>query len=278
MAVPDWTVQFDLTNPYSGTLSLNQETPTGYYQLDQEGCSLDFDVRSTKDNVPQANGSKLHHRFLTGAEMPLTVQLWETDDQVACDELLASMLDRLIGSVRSLLNSGDNEGRIAWPVAGNNQRMLDDVRMLVYPKFVMRGATPIVTFTLDSEYPYAQDLNQTLTTILDGATDTLSNTGSADYQPVFKVYGPTSAFTLTNLTTGIDFTYDAGLPGAVAIGGGNYAEIDTTRDTIFLNGSGANLKAGVDELASDYWALIVGDNDVTITGADVDVLWAPAWG
>ena len=66
--------------------------------------------------------------------------------------------------------------------------------------------------------------------------------------------------------------------GADSIAGGSYAEIDTFRNTIFLNGSGANLKAGVDELSSEYFGLRVGENEIAIDGASVDVLWAPAWG
>lgn len=285
-AVADWSgSQFDLTNPYNGTLSFNVQTASGLYLFDQAGCSLDFEVRSTKSNVPQANGSILHHRFLTGAVMPLTIQLWEEPDKVACGEVLQNMLDELSGALRSLLNAGDNEGRIAWEVAGGDERMLDDVRLLVYPSYQM-GGLGVVTVTLDSRYPYAQDLVQTRTGIANGATVTITNTGTADYDPVFQVNrlnGVTAAtavnaFTIENLTTGLQFDYTDALPGAVPISaGGNYAEIDVFGNTIYLNGDGANLKAGVLELDSEYFPLQIGANNIKITGCDTDVLHAPAW-
>ena len=245
-AVPSWDAptQFDLTNPYNGSMSFNVQTASGIYLLVNDGCDFQESVRSTTDNVPQSDGAILHHRFLTGTQMPLKIGLFDTEDNIACDNLLAEMLDNLSGAFRSLLNAGDNEGRLAWEVAGKNERMLDDIRLLVYPSFIP-GPPPIFTVTIDSQYPYAQDLNPQSTSIADGATSTLSNTGSADYFPVFQVQGATSGFTLENLTTGIQFVYDASLPGAVSIGGGDYGEIDTFRNTIFLNGDGANLKAEI---------------------------------
>ncbi len=288
-AVPSWAYPnaFDLTNPYNGTLTFNEQTGSGIYLLIQEGCNFQIDVRSTTDNVPQADGSIPHTRFLTGTQMQLTVQLWETLNEIACEgELLVAMLDDLSGAVRSLLNAGDNEGRLAWEIDGGNERMLDDVRLLVYPTFTP-GPPPTVTFTIDSQYPYAQDLNQTRTGVADGATVTITNTGSADYMPVFLVNqlngvvdgSAVNDFTIENVTTGERFVYSSSLPGADPISaGGHYAEINTFTNTIYEDGDGANLKAGVDQLLSEYFALQIGANDITIDGADMDVLWAPAWG
>ncbi len=288
-AVPSWAPQqFDLTNPYSGTLTFNVPTAEGYlFSLDQDACSFNIVVRSTKDNVPQADGSILHHRFLTGVEMVLTVKLWTEDEKPACDADLANMLDLLSGSFRSLLNAGDNEGRLAWEIEGGSERMLDDARLLVYPLFTNQGGlNPVVTVTIDSRYPYAEDLNQTLTPCADGVPVTLTNTGTADFFPVFQVNrlnGSTSAsavnaFTIDNLTTGEQFNYSDALPGADPISaGGHYAEIDTFGNTIFLDGNGANLKAGVDELTSEYFPLVTGANQILISGCDMDVLWQNAW-
>ncbi len=279
-AVPKWAapIQFDVTNPYNGTLILNVASDR-LYLLNQEACSFDITVRSTTDNVPQADGSIIHHRFLTGTQMPLEIQMWENPEQVACGPLLAEMVGDLTGAFRSLLNAGDNEGRLTWQIEGGNDRILDDIRLLVYPAFRMDGPLGVITVTVDSQYPYAQDLTQQLTTITNGNTAVLANTGSADYYPVFQVSNLSgSTFTLENVTTGIEFNYNNALPGALAISGADYAEIDTFRNTIFLNGNGANLKAGVVELSSDYWSLVTGGNTVGITGADVDILWAPAHG
>jgi len=86
-----------LTSP-AGTLLLNQEVANlGAFFLDGDGCKFNIGVRSTKDHVPQADGDILHHRFLTGTEMPLKIQLWESAERnkVACDALLELMLDTL---------------------------------------------------------------------------------------------------------------------------------------------------------------------------------------
>lgn len=285
-AVPDWSAAMTLTNPYSGTLLLNQLAADGYlYLLDESGCQFNVTVRSTKDDVPQSDGSILHHRFMTGTEMTLAIQLWQNRTQKACDAILSSMVDNLTGSLRSLLNAGDNQGRLSWAVDGKNERFLDDCRLLVYPSYA-ELPVPTVIVTIDSEYPYAQETEATPDSCADGDTVTLTNTGTAAYWPVFRP-GPATAFTITvvnsyGITT--QFVYvGAGNPGGVAIGGGDCAEINCFRNTIFLavgcgSGDDANLKAGVDELNSDYPFLTPGDNDVSITGASMDILWAPAYG
>lgn len=166
--------------------------------------------------------------------------------------------------------------------------MLDDVRLLVYPSYQM-GNLGVVTVTLDSQYPYAQQLLQTQTPCPDGTPITLTNTGTADYDPVFLVNqlsgvvsgSAVNDFTIT-VTQGTDvtqFVYSSSFPGAVPISvGGHYAEINTFANTIYLDGDGANLKAGVDELNSEYPSFPIGTFDVQIDGCDMDALWAPAWG
>jgi hypothetical protein len=277
-AVPSWApAQFDLTSP-GGNLSFNVQTSTGLYLLDRTGCTFEITVRETTDNVPQSNGSIPHRRFLTGTQMQLAIVMMENEDNIACDDLLATMLDDLTDSFRSLLNSGDNEGRLAWAVAGKNTRMLDDIRLKVYPVFEAGGALPVVNVTIDSEYPYAQDLTPVFTSFSDGVSQAVDNTGSAEYWPVFRVDGTTSSFTISNLTTGVDFVYDSSNPGGQTITSPDYAEINTFRNTIYLNGDGADLAAGITELESDYWPLITGEQTIIITGADMVMEWAPAYG
>lgn len=298
-AVPSWAPQaFALTNPYTASRQVDPRIffnvlgsispEVGYYSLRGDACSIGPSVRSTTDNVPQADGSIMHHRFLTGAQIQLTIELWEKGGSpgiVACDSVLRAMLDDLMGAFRSLLNAGDNAGRLAWEVSGGATRMLDDVRLLIYPTFNTSPGDPLVTVTIDSKYPYALDLEQTRTGIEDGVPFTITNGGTSMMLPVFQVNrldgvtsgSPVSSFTLSNNTTGIQFAFDSALPGASAIPAGAYGEVSCFDNTFFKNGDETNESPGILMLDSDYFALEPGDNEIQIDGCDTDVLWQNAW-
>lgn len=294
-AVAAWdTKPFVLTNPFSGSLTFNQvgalEPGVGMFTLLGDACKWIDAVRSTTDNIPQGNGSILHHRFLTGVQMPLTIGLWENTGVAACEDVLQAMLDLLSGSLRSLLNAGDNEGRLAWEIFGGAIRMVDDVRLLVYGDYSQaKGTDPAtVTATLDSQYPYAQDLVQRRQPIEDGVPVVISNTGSSEYMPVIQVNrldgvnggAPVPSFTITRTHGGdvVQFAFDSALPGSNPIPGGDYAEITSFANTFYLNGDSTNESPGILMLDSDYFDLPPGDSTVEIDGCDCDVLWAPAWG
>jgi len=280
MAIANWSspYQFDLTNPYNGTLLFNVQTGAGgdhLYLLDQQNCQFRIGVRSTKSNVPQSDGSILHHRFLTGAEIDLSIQLWSKPDTIACDEVMQDMLDDLNGAFRSLLNAEDNQGRLSWNVAGTiNRRMLDDIRLLVYPELTVGGdGLGVVKVTIDSKYPYAEDVTQQPVDISDGGTTTITNNGTATTFPVFQVQGTTASFVLTNLTTDESIIY-----GGTTITSPDYVELDSFNNTAFLNGDGADLLSSIDIVSSLWPTFQPGPNDITISGADVHILWNPSWG
>lgn len=284
MAVPVWSAPylFTLTTPWGdGSLVMNdQSSDDGWYLLDQKACSFNPAVRSTSQNVPQQSGSILHRRFVTGASITLAIQLWESQDKPACDSLLKHMLDKVTGSFLALLNAGDNDGRLAWEIpqdsgtSAQSQRMLDDARLLVYPKHVVTDAVDVVLVTIDSKYPYAEDLTQRTAHVADGGSVTLDNVGTSDFFPVFQVDScPTGVFILENVTTGEKVVYSG-----TAIGGADYAELDSFSDTIFLNGDSTDLLDQVD-IPSSLWPIMVtGANEFTISGADMDILYQPAWG
>ena len=277
--IPDWSVPFTLTSPY-GELEINQVIPGfGTYRMNQSLCSAAVKVRSTKTDVPQSDGSILHHRFFTGVEAHAAIQLWD-GDAIACDATAQLMFDTLMLHLRALVNAGDNQGRISWVPDGNLERMFDDIRLLAYPTVGLSQANLgyEIQFDFDTQYPYAQDLNQsggTPTLLAAGVPQDLVNVGSASYFPVFKV-GPSTTFTLRNNTTGLEINYDGNRPGAMAIPGGSYGEIDTFRNTMYLNGNSTNLKPGIEVTTSDFWELGPGTNNVECDVATT-VLWASAW-
>ena len=176
------------------------------------------------------------------------------------------------------LRDPDSGGRIEWTPTGKAIRMLDQIK-IIERETVSIDAVGIrtVEFTLATRFPYAMDLTEITTSISSGGAAALNNTGTAEFWPVFKVYGPTSFFTLSNQSTGEDIVYDSGLPGGFAVGAGSYVEIDTFRNVAYINGNQANAKPNIDMELSDFWSLAPGSNAVGITGASVDILWQNAW-
>jgi hypothetical protein len=269
--IADWTVPFTLVTP-NGTVILNDATgaTNGYYAIDASASEIGPTVRAEANDIPQADGSILHRRFLTGVEAKIVLQLWQTDELPSCDTNISVMHDFIFGAVRSLLNAGDNEGRLRWTPQGGSERMLDDIRLLVYPTQTLSDGIATVEFTVDTAYPYAIDLTQTAPTI-NSTSGTITMTGTADFWPVIQVFGPCDTFGIVNssvldeLGNPLGIFYDSGFPGAISIPGGSYAEIDCFRNTVYLDGDGANLKPGIDVTGSDFFPLVVGANNITTT-------------
>lgn len=274
--IADWSVPFFLTSQVysSSDLAINQLLAGGgYYFLRSEGCDLRNTVRAQKNDIPQADGAILHRRFTSGMEMDLAIQFWETPDQIACDTLQKTMLDDLMGYLYGLLNAGDNEGRIYWQPAGNSStvsiyRMLDDIRLLTYPKVTqLPNALGIeLTFTVDCALPYAEDLTPqtTPTTNLAVGNTTITNYGNRPLYPVFRIYS--GNFTLSNTTTNFQFVFDDSLPGVLnPLGSGDFVEINTLNNTAYLNGDEDNLKPAIQVAYSDFFMLVPGDNVINLT-------------
>jgi len=273
MPIADWNVAATLASVY-GDLSLNA-TSGDRYLLNNAECDMWQDVRAQLLNVPTEDGGLVQERFLTGSRLKLVVQLWE-DDGIACDEALERMVDTLAKHAGSMLKAAMS-GRFLWDPDGAGVRLLDYMQQTERMTFKQPAGAPMeATLLFDSPFPYAIDFTQIATNIT-GST-ALNNTGNTAFYPVFKVNGASSAFTLSNDTTGLAIVYDDSLPGAAAIPGGSYLEIDTFRNTAYLNGAGANYKDGIDVEMSDFFPLWPGNNVISITGApSVDVLWQAAW-
>lgn len=281
----DYPTPFQLSDPV-GTLNLNDTIAfgngDGIYLLDPAGCSWSVPLRVTNTNLPQKDGSQLHDRWYEGAEMTLAIQLWQTLDDIACDELLTEMVDTLRRHLRAFTRPPlpANDARVFWTPDGVAQRMLKWVKLNETVEQAVSPPSPTtITAVFKSYYPYAMDAAE-ITTALNA---TLVNTGSADFWPVIRVNGPTSAFTITNTDVEDDdgndlqIEFDDSQVGASAVPGGSYVEIDTFQETMYLNGSGANYKPGLVMGSSTFFPLQVGSNAVTISGATADVLWQAAW-
>lgn len=291
--IGQWEVPFELFVESVGTLTLNAAEGQRFLLVPAE-CSARLPVRvTTDDDVPQGDGQIPHRRWRSGYSAHLAVQLWK-DDGPACGADLVEMLD-LLGCylnpmVRTGTQAGSPNARLIWTPTGADDRMFDRIQLRAepFPSLDAGGITK-VEFDIDTLLPYYMATTEDDTVIaLDGSAS-IVNGGNTDFYPVIRVNGPTSAFTITNNSVldpfgnPLQIVYDDSLPGADAIGNGDYVEIITFLGTAYLNGNSANLKAGIDMRQSDFWPLAPecqldgNPNDIEITGADALVLSNWAW-
>lgn len=294
----EWDVLMRLETDI-GVLELNDSTPStssGYFRLIYDQCKASRSLRTVVDKIPQGDGEIFHTRFRDGTEFTLAVALWETENDVACGQVRREMYEELVAHLDAMLNGG---GRLFWQPSGyGDERMLESARWLTPIEVTWDQGVPVCKFTIDSPLPYVIDKTQpddpegnispggsSSILVENGVNKTITLPDfSAPFWPVMQVAGPASSFTIENLDvfdeygTHLTFSYDATRPPADGnIGGGDYVEIDTFREVIYLNGNEDNMKAYVDPEVTDYFYLKPGDNEIRALGADVDFIINYAW-
>lgn len=290
----EWSIPFTLKTP-KGTLKFNTGqggsgvNANDLYLFDEAKCHAGLaSLRTQNDDSPQSDGAIFHRSFKSYYVASLDVELWlgaPGSADPACEADRVRMLDNLMLHVNALVDPelADLEAgncQFKWDPSGAiPARMMNQVRLLTWPQETLETPLMTLAFELESPFPYTMDVAETVTVI--DASETVTNLGTTDFFPVFKVHGPVSQFSIQNATDLMFIDYDAALPGAVAIAGGHYAEIDTFHNTIFLDGNGANLMAGLDVATSDFWQLVVGANSLSYTSDNVlsscEMLWNNAW-
>jgi len=265
----------------------------GAYLLRTDECSAGLRMRHTGPNpLPAKDGSTQHLRFVDGMQVTFSAYLWQVTSgaglgqKPACDEplqMLMDGLDRALQNLRRPDPATGLDGRIIYYCERDDcSRILDGVRLLEGPlwEFDQQREIMGVTFTLDSPFPYWLSITETTSS---SWSATITNEGSCPMFPVWKVYGDTDGFTLRNDTYDLEIIYDDDFPGASFISTPNYVEIDTFRETAFLNGSGDNRIAGIDVENSTFWPLFPGDNLIQVSGKGTfaaptaEMLWNYAW-
>lgn len=287
MPISTWDGPARLITP-EGTCYFNEPAQTeGYYIQLKEACDGGADLRATRANVPQSGGSILNLGFDEGYLLKLGL-VYQIDPQLDdCERKLSDQDDFLMLHLRSIESGG---GRYIWtPGPGKPERLLDNLQLYIRPIVTVESGQTGVQFSLASPFPYAVDFTQTLTQLSAGSPSAvLDNTGTAPFFPVFKIYGPFDSFEidtdqLDEFGDPMKILYQDILPGAVPVGSGNYIEIDTFRNTAYLNGFGASRKAGISIIQSDFFTLNPGNNTISVSGGgsnpapDVDILWQAAW-
>lgn len=268
----EWEVATSLTTT-AGTLNFN--TFPGLW-LDPGNCSATKDIRAPKDPVPQGDGDVIHHRWLTGYVYDITAHAFTNEDTCSPQPEARLLFEELGLHLTAMLN---NAGRYCWlPTGYGDTRALDEARWFGGAKVSLgSGGIWQVQFQIDSPFPYAIDLTQTTPTIT--TFGSITNNGNSPFYPVIQVQGPIGSsagqgtgngFAVINGTLNKGMVYDAGRPGAVSFGGGHYAEIDTYNGTIYLDGNGADLSAGIDPLLTnleDPFTLIPGVNNISTSNS-----------
>ena len=290
----EFDVGMEIVGPYiPGGLLINQPiTPlvnnaAFYFQVRPGGYQIvPGKFRSVIDSISQADGASLQQPYIDGLVATMTIEYWEADRgdiaalNPACAEnarLMDQMLMGVLNSLREWTTDPNNDQRYIWTPTGAADRLLTNVLLASWPTLTLDPPLVSRTFSLGTPFPYAIDIAQLSPTITDGGSAVLTNNGNAKFSPVMQVQGPTTVFLITNEATGETLSYDGTRPGAVAIAGGHYAEIDFFQGSIFLDGSGADLVAGLDPVATDFFTLAPGAQTISITGADVVVLYNHAY-
>lgn len=290
--IGEWENLWQLVTP-EGSLFFNDTGTDGRrFQLNPAKCSATLPVRVTDDDLPQADGKIPHRRWRSGYSVHLAIEPWTVDGddfECASGEDLVEMLDLLGLHINSMIRTGLVQGfpnaRLLFSPTGSADRMFDRCQLSGTPNVTLDGALGgiQVEFDLDTTYPYYIEAEETQTVLAATGVEIIENAGNTQYFGVVKIDGPTSNFILFNNTildqdgNPLQIVYDDSLPGAAAIAGGNYVEINLYTGTAFLNGSGSNLVAGLDFRYTDFWPLVPGLNQVGLVGASGTFLSNGAW-
>lgn len=275
--LPDGLLINQLIAPVDGTSYYFLVRPSGYQIIPSK-------FRSVIDSISQADGVSIQQPYIDGLVATMTVEYWEATNgdihslTIACAQTARLMDQLLLGVLNSLrvwTTDPNNLQRYIWTPTGAGNRALTNVLLASWPTVTIEDPPPGIsrTFSLGTPFPYAIDLSQSDPTIDDGDSLVITNGGNADFSPVMQIQGPTTVFLITNEETGETVSYDGTRPGAAAIASGHYAEIDFFQGSIFLDGAGADLVAGLDPVATDLFTFAPGDQTISVTGADVKVLY-----
>lgn len=271
---PATTQSINFNTIYAGT---SGPVPNCIYLLQPDAYKIVPLIRVTADNVSQQDGSVLHARFTSGLQATLKVLYAIFPDGVgpdmepACAADLRLMHEFLMVNVQSLLrttpgNDPNTGQRLIWtPTGAGDTRILQAIQTLAWAEPSRDGQETFVEFEVESPFPYAINGTPTPVSLASGVNHLIPNNGDAPYYPVWRVASGVTTFTITNLDTLDTITYNG------ASIGGTFAEIITFDGTIFQDGSGADLSAGLDPTATDFFPIAPGGTNVKIVGSSMTV-------
>lgn len=233
--------------------------------------TTDVAFDASDSQVAAGDGALIGAQYRGGRSVILDLLIAESDPLRRARAI--EWLTRINGLLR------DPQGlTLSWTEATGWKKEVSGLKPAAYitvndawPKEVQVSLKTATPFILSSEI-HSREI-----TGASGATS-LFNGGNAPSFPRFFVYGPFTAFTITNTITGEELLYT----GTVA--SGSYLEIDAAKRTVLLNGS-QNAYGGIDFGASSFFHVEPLSADVPITfsttggssATKVIARWHSAW-
>ncbi len=172
MANLEWEAAHDLVTP-GGTVFFNQVVDGDRLFRLTPDYKMVPSLRITQDNISQADGSVLHPRWKTGMtcvmQIEYDISLGETEYTPACGKDLREMNEQLSAALNSIRRFAGAEQRLIWTPSNDgdsiSRRILDDIQTLAWldPSYLEPGSQ--VSFSVETPFPYAIDLNQTETDV-----------------------------------------------------------------------------------------------------------------
>lgn len=273
----EFSVPYTLETP-RGTLTFNDTASGSYYWLNGIDGMDGAAVRTNVDVKPQRDGAILHNSYLGARTIVLTGQV-----VAGSFETRRTMLDDLAAHVVSILRAN---GTLRFTPTGGSARQLT---VRAFDKAVVRGGVVKefqLTLLAPDPFVYSDTLFSASTSPLTGGGTaggvalphafpfsfgeytaggevTVTNSGNVNSYPVVRVYGPITAPTLRNLTTGSVLSF----PG-LSVSAGSYAALDMAAETARLDDLASSpLIRYLDVASSEFWPLIPGSNIVRLTGS-----------
>ena len=218
------------------------------------------ELRTSLDHMPAKDGAFLRPA-LRGARYPvlsgLIVYLAGSVATAMANRQLA--MDNLAAHLASIEKT---DGTLKWTPTGQTERYLtvrswgslqigNDQGVLKPWQALLVAGHPVI---------YTNSLTTTDTGSSSGATATATNGGNTDSYPILRIFGPATNPKAYNDTQGLSIQ----LIGTIA--NGDYVEVDTWTERIYLNGSLTNVKVDMLDIANTlFWSLSPGANTVRLT-------------
>lgn len=254
-------------------------------------------LRFTSDSVSQGDGSSIQPSFIDGLVATMTIAYWysptasDSDKSPACAETLRLMDEFLMGVLNGLRTfpTDVSTQQYAWtPTGATTNRILEGIMLgpaWPDPDFSEWPPETRRKIQVASPYPYALENAEVVTPIADGDSATVTNPGNISQLPVIFAFGPFTQFAVVNDASGFTVSYDSSRPGAHAVGSSDVLQIDFVEGTCLLNGDPElDYIAGLDPAATDLWPLTPnspmtpgGAQNITVSGADIEVISFPSW-